>query len=1071
MARTKPIHAAFNRGEVSRRALGRVDIERMRLSAEVQENFAPYAVGPMTLRPGTKYIANTAGNAPARYVEFVFANDDTALIELTDGVARVLVNDALVTRNDVDTTVASGDLTTSPVSVSSGLDRDGTSSWGGAGGTTWRQVVKGTDLTAGASCRLVLKSSASGTKSINKVFIQKKASTGTQNFTAMPEQVKFNNGQSECFFSSSNNWTVTSDVIPLAIDGVTDYVVCGYINSSVFSRDNDSKTGWQAYYKAGADDANKVVVTGFSAYANQVAFIDQFITYPTSSADWPTTGTTSGCSATVLGGLMTLTASARGGLAQVKQTLSIATQGVEHAIRFTVTKGPVTVRIGSADGIDDYLAQTELDTGVHSLAFTPELANAYLQIESNDARPKTLTGVQIEAVGTLTLPTPWPQARLADIRTAQSGDIVYVACNGIRPIKIERRGSNSWSIADYVANDGPLFALPSAEGVQLTPSAHYGSGSLTSSRNFFSTDQVGSLFRLFSEGQTRIAVLGGDDTFTDPIRISGVDLARAFTWTPTGTWAGTLMLQASFEDPKDGAGWFDTGSSTIGNAAKYRADSWDNRIVWYRVGFKAGQYTSGSAKITFTGKGAALAGHAGLCRVTGVGSPKEASVDILKDFSSLTSTRSWNEGEWSAANGYPSAVVLHDGRLFWLGGDRAWGSVSDNFTSFDIDVEGDSGPISRNLGAGPVDRIMGALSLTRLVVMRQGSECSIRSSSFDEPLTPTQFVARACSTQGSANVRPLQVDTTGIYIERSNRRVYQLEFKVEGGDYHSSDLTRLNDEIGEAGFVDAAVARQPDTVIYLVRGDGQVACLTYDRDDEVLAWWRIKAAGDGLIEAVAVLPGALEDSVYFCVRRTINGGTVRFTEKLARRDQCRGRAESRLADAHVLYSGASTATMTGGSHLIGETVVAWGFDNADETGRDLGSYTVNGSGQIVLSEAVENCCWGLPYDGRFKSAKLAYGAQEGSALLTKKKIERIGLHLLDSHAQGVEVGQDFDHLQNLPLTEDGSAVAGDKVWQDYDKALAALGGTWDTDSRLCIKASSPRPATIAAVVMQIQTNE
>ena len=95
-----------------------------------------------------------------------------------------------------------------------------------------------------------------------------------------------------------------------------------------------------------------------------------------------------------------------------------------------------------------------------------------------------------------------------------------------------------------------------------------------------------------------------------------------------------------------------------------------------------------------------------------------------------------------------------------------------------------------------------------------------------EPLTPTQFVARACSTQGSANVRPLRIDTQGVFVEKSTRRVYVLQFKVDQGDYNASDLTRLNDEIGETGFVDAAVARQPDTTIYFVRADGQVAALT-----------------------------------------------------------------------------------------------------------------------------------------------------------------------------------------------------------------------------------------------------
>ena len=47
---------ALNRGEVSRFSVGRIDLERMRLSAEEQVNWQPWVLGPMMLRPGLQYI-------------------------------------------------------------------------------------------------------------------------------------------------------------------------------------------------------------------------------------------------------------------------------------------------------------------------------------------------------------------------------------------------------------------------------------------------------------------------------------------------------------------------------------------------------------------------------------------------------------------------------------------------------------------------------------------------------------------------------------------------------------------------------------------------------------------------------------------------------------------------------------------------------------------------------------------------------------------------------------------------------------------------------------------------------
>jgi hypothetical protein len=44
---------AFNRGEIGKHALGRIDIDELRLAAQRQVNWMPLAVGPMMLRPGT----------------------------------------------------------------------------------------------------------------------------------------------------------------------------------------------------------------------------------------------------------------------------------------------------------------------------------------------------------------------------------------------------------------------------------------------------------------------------------------------------------------------------------------------------------------------------------------------------------------------------------------------------------------------------------------------------------------------------------------------------------------------------------------------------------------------------------------------------------------------------------------------------------------------------------------------------------------------------------------------------------------------------------------------------------
>lgn len=901
---------SFNRGEVAKTALARVDVDRLRLSAEEQVNWMPSVLGPMGLRGGLKYLGSIRNDLTCRLLPFVFSNSDLALLELTDLKLRV--------------------------------------------------------------------------------------------------------------------WTVSGDTETL--------VSRAAVSTVVTNGDFSSGTGWT------------LVQTG------------------------------AGAAATISGGKLNLASPATGGLAQGKRTVTVAIgdQNVEHGFRIVVDRGPVRFRAGSTDGDDDFIGETTLDTGTHSLAFTPTGGTVYIQLETITAPNKIVDSITIDAAGTLELPTTFAEADLGYVRDGQSGDIVFLAILGQQQRKIERRSARSWSVVLYQSDDGPFGAVNGTD-ITLTPAALSGNTTLTASRALFKSSHVGALFRLFSSGQTTQNSLTAQNTFGDTIRVTGVGEDRRFAYAITGTWVGTLTLQRSLDGPTTG---FIDITTTAGNASTTYNDGLDNSIAWYRIGFKTGNYTSGTATIALSYSGG---GAAGIARVVGFSSKTVVDVEVLTAFSSLTATADWNEGDWSTRQGYPAAVRFYDGRLWWAGRDRVWGSVSDNYYSFNIDTEGDAGPINRSVGFGPVDTINWLLDLSRLIVGREGAETSVRSGSFDEPLSPTNFTLKDCTTQGSAPVGAVKIDTRGVFIQQSNRRAYELVFSVEAQDYIAHDLTRLNPDIGLEGFTGLAVQRQPDTQMHFVRGDGQIAALVHDPEDQVEAWWRIDSDDDvdGEIESVVVLPGARENRVYYAVARTIGGVTKRFLERLARRDQCTGLPEARLSDSHVVDTGGTT-TVSGLSHLEGCAVVAWGWDDDGEQGSDCGTglsdagtmvtLTVAG-GQVTIPAAFDNVCVGLPYLGRFQSAKLAYAAQMGTAICQKKKINRLGLVLSNTHYQGLRFGQNFTRMDNLPLVIGGADVAAGTVHEDRELPMVTNPGIWDTDSRLCLMAASPRPCTLMAAVVDIATNE
>jgi hypothetical protein len=448
--------------------------------------------------------------------------------------------------------------------------------------------------------------------------------------------------------------------------------------------------------------------------------------------------------------------------------------------------------------------------------------------------------------------------------------------------------------------------------------------------------------------------------------------------------------------------------------------------------------------------------------------------EVVVSLGGLTANAVWQEGLWSDKRGWPTAVGFHEGRLWWAGINGIWGSVSDAYDSFDETFVGDAGPLNRTIGSGPVDTINFLLSMRGLMIGAQGAEISARSSTLDEPLTPTNFNLKTPTTQGSAAVEALKIDQRGYFVHRSGVKVFELSFDVGSYDYKSQDLMALVPELGVPGIVRIDVQRQPDTRVHCVLSDGTAIVAVIDRVEDVLAWVPVET--DGLIEDVVILPavsGDIDDRVYYVVNRTINGSTVRYLEKWAQEIDCRGDNVCLLADSYVTVTNTFPVTLVSGlSHLEGEEVVVW----AD--GEDVGTndsarpwvqrYTVSG-GAITLATAATNVVVGLGYTAQFKSAKLGGITQSGSPLNRMKQIAGIGLILADTHPRGLVFGPDFDStMDDLPSIEAGAAVDTSVVHTAYDEDMVPFPGKWDTDSRVCLQAQAPRPATVLAITTDLE---
>ena len=896
---------AFNRGVISPRGLARIDLDRMAMSAEIQTNWMPRILGSMMLRPGTEFIGEPLTNVEPRLLSFTFGVDDNAQIELSNQAMVVRIDDVVVTRPTVSSTVANSNFDTS-----------------------------------------------------------------------VPDA----------------NWTDESDA--------------------------GGTAGWNAggYAQVSGDG------TGFGRFEQDVS-------------------------------------------------VDVADQNVEHALTFTVTDGPLLVKIGSTSGDDDLFTESRLDSGIHNLSFTPTGANYFVQFANEREFIAWVDSIQV-SFGVMSIATPWAPAELDHLRWDQSGDVIYLACeadgvansNAHQLTKIERRGDGrSWGVAKYRPEDGP-FRTQNLSGVQLDVNALQGDVTLHSSQPIFKQEHADdrSLWRIASTGQTVTASQSADDgVATNSIRVIGSEAARIFQVIVEGSFVATVHLQFSFDDTT----WVDQGITFTTPVSTNYDDGQDGSIIYYRLICKSGNFTSGTVTMTLVYAGGSIQG---ICRARVFTDDQNMSAQVLKDFGSTDASRNWWEGEWSKHRGRPTAVGLHEGRLWWAGLDKIWGSISDAYESFDDNQEGDSAPISRSIGQGPIKVIHWLLSMGRLLFgtsdnsanvnaakMDGNSPLGARSNSFDEPLTITNF-----------NIK--NISSKGVFLGRDIQRLYEMNFDAQSQDYKSLDLSVFAPDFNSAGITRIAVQMKPDLRIHCLRADGTVGVLVYDRLENVICWIEVNMTsstnGTEQVVDVSVLPGVEEDQVYYVIKRTQGGPEiVHHIVKWAKESEAIGGTINKMLDDFVQISGAPTTLFGQLEHLEGETVSVWA-DGA----HDPATYVV-GSGFITLNAPASDVVIGMDYKAQFKSAKL--GDIVGIGLLERKMVQRIGFIAQNLHYQGLQYGPDFDTLYDLPLVEQGQATAADTVHAFYHEDNFAFGGEWKTDSRICLQATAPRPATILAAIAEIKAME
>lgn len=281
-------------------------------------------------------------------------------------------------------------------------------------------------------------------------------------------------------------------------------------------------------------------------------------------------------------------------------------------------------------------------------------------------------------------------------------------------------------------------------------------------------------------------------------------------------------------------------------------------------------------------------------------------VDILGKTASTASVTSWRLGEWSDHTGWPSVVGFIQQRLGFAATSNSpqtfWLSKSAEIENFqDEDDTGDvlaDSSIAYTFAALQVNTIRWMASRKKPVIGTVGGNWTLRSDG--AVLTPTDISADFEVTTGVARIQPVEVRSKLIYAQAQRRKLLELADVLQASGYQgydAFDLTLLQDRVLRSGVTQIAYQQEPDSVVWCVREDGQMAALTYQPDQQVIGWSRHIHGGafdteSAVIESVACIPGqdgagqfknsSERYEVWVAVKMTINGSTVRYIEVMER---------------------------------------------------------------------------------------------------------------------------------------------------------------------------------------------
>ena len=518
--------------------------------------------------------------------------------------------------------------------------------------------------------------------------------------------------------------------------------------------------------------------------------------------------------------------------------------------------------------------------------------------------------------------TPYLHTELANLKFRQSNDVIYFGHRNHAPRKLSRLGATNWTLETVTFE--PLQGYPTAINVAVVGatgstaykyrvtavSAETGEESLVGLNN-----DAQAITGATAANPVVLTVTSHPFADGDEISIEGVvgmTELNGRRYTVANQTTNTIELSGI-----DGTGYTAYSSGGVANRTFGHISNGNaplsttnyNRLTWTAPSgdvdvYNIYRYDNG------------LYGYIGSL---------DASETLQFDDQNIDPDLEDTAPKWrqlfQTSGEYPEAVGLHEERSWWGNTDNNPLSVYSSQTGV-FENTNVSSPtkatdaITLRLVSGKGNQIRHFMSFgERLFIFTSGAIWTMRPGGDTDAMTPSSKKTEVQEYLSSTQVPPLTIKKNILMVAGKDNLGFEVHSVGEdvnsgiAGNYVGSDLTVLARNLFEGYTIkEWAYIERPHRLILAVRSDGKLLVQTYLNEHQIYAWtlWDT----DGTFESVCHVPDGQTDAAYFVVKRTINGASVKYIEKLHSR-YFTDVADAFFVDSGLEYDGTNAVTVSG----------------------------------------------------------------------------------------------------------------------------------------------------------------